>query len=205
MKHLALSLAIFLSAIAGLRAQSQEELSASLSRDMEAYKQYTLAQDFDNSLQFMPPKMFDIIPRDSLKANMIQAMDNEYLGIQMTGMEYDSLQKPSIKKAGDYHWAYVHYNGSMRMILKKESDFTAVLIPIIKGQYGEENVQVQGDSIIDLKFLNKKIIVFKDPASATWAMIEDKRNEKNKDANAAQKKLLKSVLPKPVLKAIEKK
>ena len=202
MKHLVLCLTAFLSIAAGLQAQSKKELSTSLSKDLEAYRKYTLALDFNQSLQFMPPKLFDIVPKDTMKVSMIRALDNEYMTIQMTGFEYDPKSKPKIKKADTYYWALVPYNGTMRMNLKGEATFKELLIPIFKQQYGDKNVTEVGESGLDIQMKNKKLIAFKEPGSEVWYMIEDKRFEKGEESES-QKMLLKSVLPEPVSKALK--
>ena len=204
MKHLVLCFTAFLMFCVGLQAQSKKELESTLQRDLASYRKHTLALDFDSSLQFMPPKMFDLIPKDSLKVTMMNAMNNEYMSIQMTGFDLDPKQKMKIKKAGDYHWTYVPYTGSMRMVLKGDESFTKILVPIMKSQFGSENVQMQGDSIMDIRMKNKKLLAFKDSASATWSLIEDKRSEKGREGER-QKMFFTTIMPEEVLKAIDKK
>jgi len=172
-----------------------------LSRDLEAYRKYTLALNFDSSLQFMPPKTFEIVPFDTLKANMLQAMDNEYMTIQMASFQFDPKRKPKIKKAGVYHWALVPYTGSMRMVLKGEEEFKAILIPAMKSQFGEKNVTMEGDSTMQIALKSKTLIAYKDPASPIWFMIEDKRLDKGQGSEA-ERLFFNSVLPEEVLKAL---
>ena len=68
---------------------------------------------------------------------------------------FDPKQKLKIKKADNYHWTYVPYTGSMRMILKGDESFTKILVPIMKSQFGSENVQIE----IDNGHVNKKGVV----------------------------------------------
>ncbi len=203
MKHLVLCLTAFLCLNPILQAQSKKELSQSLARDLESYRKFSLALNFDSSFQFMPPKTFEIVPFDSLKATMIQAMDNEYMTIQLTGFSFDTKRKPKIKKAGEFHWALVPYVGKMRMILKGEESFKKILIPVMKSQFGSENVQMEGDSAMQVTLKNKQLIAYKDPASPIWYMIEDKRLDKGGEGEA-DRQFLYSVLPEAVLKALEK-
>jgi len=205
MKHLVLCLTAFL--IAGssiLQAQSKQELSASLIRDLEAYRTYTLALNLDSSLQFMPPKMFEVVPFDTLKESMLSSMDNEYMTVQMTKFEFDSKKPPKIKKAGKYYWAYVPYKGSMRLTIKGEEEFKKILIPILKNQFGTENVQMEGESTMHIALKHKEFIAFKDPDSAIWSLIEDKRGEKGREGEQ-QKALFETIMPAEVLKAVDKK
>jgi len=201
MKHLVLCLTAILFTVSNLQAQSKEELSNQLSHDLEAYRKYTLAMNFDSSLRFMPPKTFDIVPFDSLKANMLQAFKNEYMDIEMASFDVDIQYKPEIKQAGKYHWAFVPYTGSLRMVLKGEENFKAILIPLLTAQFGAGNVQMEGDSTMLVALKDKKLIAFKDPASPIWHMIEDKRAETG-PGGAEQTQFFNSVVPEEVLKAI---
>ena len=189
---------------AKLQAQSKKELSAMLNRNLDDYRKYSLALNFDSSLQFMPPKMFELVPMDTLKATMVQAMDNEYMKIEMTGFTYTGDRKIKLKKAGKYSWTFVPYTGSMRLNLRGESSFKQMLLPMMKSQFGTENVVVTGDSILDITFKNKKLIAFKDPALSRWSIIEDKRSEKGQEGER-QKVFFEAIMPPEILKAITPK
>jgi hypothetical protein len=147
--------------------------------------------------------MFDIVPLDSLKATMLQSMDNEYMKIELTGMEFTDLKKLKIKQAGNYYWAMVPYNGSMRMELKGDEAFTKMLIPIMKSQFGSENVKMEGASTMNLSLKNKNVIAVKEPGAPKWYMLEDKRKEKG-GGTEMQQMIYETVIPEEVRKAIEK-
>ena len=204
MRHVVLSFTAFLLIIQSIQAQSKRELSAMLSRDLQDYKRYTLELNLDSSLRFMPPKMFEIVPFDTLKASMVQAMDNEYMQVQMTKFDFDPKKKPKILKAGAYFWAYVAYTGSMRLTLKGEDEFKKILIPILKQQFGAENVQMEGESMMNILMKNKELIAFKDPALPNWSLIEDKRGDKGPEGEQ-QKALFSAIMPAEVLNALGKK
>ena len=180
-------------------AQSQAALNSALAKDLETFKRVTLRNDFDSTLQFMPPKMFDIIPRDSLRDLMTKSVDNEYMRIEMTGFQYTGKQK--IKKAGIYQWAFVTYDGSMKLYLKGEDSFNQLMIPMMKSTFGEKNVVQSGDKTLDVSMPDKQIIAYKDPASPIWSFLEDKRGQED----AMQQYIYENVVPKEVQKAVGKK
>ncbi|MBN8679526.1 MAG: hypothetical protein J0M29_14950 [Chitinophagales bacterium] len=193
---------LILFTLSGLQAQSKKELTQSLKRDLEDYRKFTLAMNFDSSFQFMSPRMFDIVPFDSLKATMLQSMDNEYMKIELTGLDYTLLKKLKIKQTGNYYWAMVPYTGSMRMELKGEEDFKKLLIPIMKREFGSENVKMEGESTMLLTLKNKNLIAVKEPGAKRWYMLEDKRKEKG-DLDDMQKMIYETVIPEEVRKAID--
>lgn len=204
MKHLVLSITVFLIVVSGIQAQSKKELAAMLSRDLEAYRQYSLAGNFEKSFEYMPHKMFEIIPRDSLIAIMRQSMDNEYMTIEMTGLDFKSKEKPKIKKAGEYYWSLITYEGGMRMTLKGEPEYKALLLSMMKQQFGQGNVQEEGENRLMIALKNKRLIAVKDPARLSWSLLEDKRNSKDGQTEM-QKMIMETCIPEVVRKAMGNK
>ena len=182
-----------------LQAQSKKALKSHLLQDLEAYKTYALAQDFEKSLQFMPAKMFDIVPRDSLMDLMQQSMENEMMKIALTGMNYQAPQKIKVKKAGAYHWALVGYDAEMHFVMK-EKDHLPLVIPAMKAAFGRENVVVEENGMV-IQLTDKYLIAFKDAASSQWYFIEDKRKSKEQPTEM-QKMIFETVLPDEVKKAV---
>ena len=203
MKSLVLSLTTLFFLTSSLQAQSQKQLKDALWKDLMAYRECTLAGDFDKIFSFMPPKMFDVIPRDSLETSMEAAMNNEMMEVQLTRFDFDPKLKLKIKITGPYYWAKVPYTGAMRLTIKAESGLKAMLIPLLKSQFGADNVQMENDSTMQIAFKNKELVAYKDPALPNWSLIEDKRSEPG-PAGEQQKELFKAIIPKEVLKAIDK-
>ncbi len=202
MKAIVLYLSFLFLAAPTVQAQTKKELATSLARDMEIYRRVTLRGDFDSTFHFMPPKMFDLVPRDSLLAMMINAMNNEYMSIDMTGFQYKG--KPKIKKAGSFPWAFVSYEGQMKIHLKGEDSFNKLMIPMMKTSFGSKNVVEVDDKTLAVSMPNKRMIAYKDPAASSWSFIEDKRNEPGAEG-ARQKAMLDIIMPEEVLKAVGKK
>jgi hypothetical protein len=203
MKTLVLSLITLFYLTSSLQAQNQKQLRASLWKDLMAYRECTLAADFDKVFSFMPPKMFDVIPRDSLETSMEAAMNNEMMEVQLTRFDFDPKLKLKIKITGPYYWTKVPYTGAMRLTIKAESGLKAMLIPLLKSQFGADNVQMENDSTMQIAFKNKELVAYKDPTLPNWSLIEDKRSEPG-PAGEQQKELFKAIIPNEVLKAIDK-
>lgn len=192
---------LILFTLSSLQAQSKKQLKQSLLTDLEDYRRFTLDMNFDSSFKFMSPKMFGIVPFDTLKETMLQSMDNEYMTIALTGLDYTAPKKVKVIKAGEYYWAMVPYTGSMRMELKGEPEFKKLLIPIMKSQFGSENVKMEGESTMLLTLKDKTLIAFKEPGAPNWYLLEDKRKEKGGDA-VMQYMIYETVVPEEVRKAI---
>lgn len=187
--------------IQSVGAQTTKELTALLERDLLAYQQASLAGNFEKSFEYMPPKMFDIVPRDSLIQLMRQSMDNEYMTIQLTGMAFKPKKKIKVKKAGAYHWTLIPYEGSMRMVFKDEVEYKAMVVMMMKDKFGQGNVQEEGDSVMNILLKNKTLIAFKDPALSRWSLLEDKRKAKGGTSDM-EKTIYETVVPEEVRKAM---
>lgn len=199
--HALLALLCFASS---LFAQSQEELSAGLVRDLEAYRKYTLEANFDSSLRYMPPRMFEIVPFDSLKETVIKSMNNEFMTIQMAQFDYPADLKPVVHAAEPYHWSSTTYTGALRMTIHAEPILRSMLFPALSAQFGAENMVVENDSTILVTFRDRRIIAFKAPALPHWSLIEDKRSEKGPEGRQ-QAILLRAIIPEAVLDAVDKR
>ena len=90
------------------------------------------------------------------------------------------------------------------MILKGADEFKNLLVTVLQAQFGAENVQMEGPSIMHIALKNKVLIAFKDPALPNWSIIEDKRGEKGPNQEQ-QQELLKAIMPAEVLLAMDKK
>jgi hypothetical protein len=204
MRQTLLPLLAFLWLASGLHAQSEQELSAWLKRDLEAYRKHTLTANFDSSLRYMPPRMFEIVPFDSLKETVVMSMNNEYMTIEMPQFDYDSDITPKIQLAYPYYWAVTTYTGTLRMIIKAEPSIRTMLVPVLQAQFGDKDMKVENDSTVQITFRNRNIIAYKDPALPHWCLIEDKRSEKGPEGRQ-QTVLLQAIIPEAVLNAVDER
>ena len=98
--------------------------------------------------QFMPPTMFDIIPRDSMVALMQSSLNNDNFSIEMTGFDYKG--KPKIRKAGNYPWAFVEHEGRMKFHFKAEDPMNKLMATMMKAQFGSKNVREESDGTMEI-------------------------------------------------------
>lgn len=199
MKYFVLCLVCLFSGALSLQAQSKKAQKALLLQDLETYKTYTLAQDFEKSLQFVPVQMFAIFPRDSMLKAMQQSMDNEVMQIELTSMNYHAPQKVKVKKAGEYFWALVPYDAGMRMVVKQK-EYLPMLLPAMKAAFGPDHVKEEENGMV-IQLTDKFLIAFKDKAASQWFFVEDKRKSKEKQSET-EKGMQDMIIPDEVKKAI---
>lgn len=183
-----------------LLAQSKKELKASLTQDLTLYRQLTEQSKVADLMAYMPPKMFDVVPRDSLVKLMEGAMDNELMKIEMKGMNIGQI--PKIKRADTCHWVLVPYDAEMDMQLKDTTaSFAGIFIGMMKVQFGRENVTETRKGLYRVAMKDKKLIAYRTVSDKHWYFIEDKRNEKGAEGRR-QRGIMEMVLPEAVLKAL---
>lgn len=200
MKRVVFAFTLLISTVVATTAQTKKEITAMLARDLAAYNRVTLRSDFDSTLLFMPPAMFDLVPKDSMLVGMRMAMNNEHIRIEMLDFKHKAI--PKIKKAGKYRWALVDYDGYLKMQLFGEPEFTSMMKRVIKAQYDEKNLESLDSNTVKIHLTDKKIIAFLDPTASHWYMLEDKRAKKGKGGGGFDNTMLKMIVPEEVLKAI---
>ncbi|MBL7828294.1 MAG: hypothetical protein JNJ57_16805 [Saprospiraceae bacterium] len=197
MKTSIISFVFFLAAATLLQAQTKKELTGTLNRDLVGYQNATNNLNFDSMMFYMPPAMFDLLPKDSMIASIRKAFDNEYFNMVMGGYKYTKIPKP--KKAGNYHCSLIGYEGFITLTYKSESPANAMMGSMMKTQFGKENVEDLADKKgLKIYLKNKKMIAFKAPDVNHWYIVEDKRQEK-------ESMMMDLIIPKEVLKVIGKK
>lgn len=200
MKRIIFAFTLFIVTVVAATAQTKKELTAMLARDLAAYNRVTLRSDFDSTLLFMPPAMFELVPKDTMLAGMRMAMNNEHLRIEMMDFKHKAI--PKIKKAGKYHWALVDYDGYLKMQVLGEPGFQDMMMRMLKIQYDEKHLESLDSNTVKIHLTDKKIIAYLDPEAAHWYMVEDKRAKKGKGGGGFDNTMLKMIVPEEVLKAI---
>jgi hypothetical protein len=195
---------LFVLALPVLSAQSKKD-KRDLLRDLETYKRVTMQLDVDSLLEFMPPKMLDMIPPEQLKQQLEQAFDNDELYMVFDRMTYGEITK--IKKAGDYLCALVPYNGHMQMHFKetRDSAFLEMMVPMLEAQFAEGAIQIMGADTslyLSIEMQQKNMIAFKKDGFNSWKMIEDKRST-NPTEGDPQMMMIKMFVPAEVLDATQ--
>lgn len=197
MKYLIFSVLLLLCPDAS--AQSTREQKAMLERDLNTYRRVSLALNFDSIFQFLPPAMFEIVPRDSLKEMMLSMMENKDLSMIFTKLDYKGKHK--VKKAGDHYYSLIQYDGGMDIKLKEEADetFITILKTVMKRQFGSDNVVAEGKSLLHITMPDKQLIGFKTRDDQHWYFVEDKRAS----SKPSELIMMDSIVPEAVRKALD--
>lgn len=107
----------------------------------EAQKAYKAASNmnYDQIFETTYPKVFDIIPRESMKDMFEQMMENEQFSIKLVEVDPE-LSFGEIKKIGDQTFCLVDHNNVMNMTFKTPMDDAEMMIDIFKTSMQAEDV-----------------------------------------------------------------
>jgi hypothetical protein len=194
-------IAVLLLASFTAQAQSKKALLAGLKQDLEVYKRVSLKMNYDSIFSFMPPAFFDIVNKDTLVAMMANLLETEDYTMKIT--QFDFPKKLKIKSTNGYHYALVPYTGSMDIQMKKENEtFFNIMKNVMGGQFGKDNVKVDGNKMMHIAMVDKVMIAFKPKNNQHWYLLEDKRGEKGQ-AREQQAVIMEAVIPEEVRKAMD--
>lgn len=194
--------ALLLLLVTAAGAQTKQD-SLDLRRDMAAYMRISFALDYDSLLFFMPPAIFDIAPKEAIKAQLQGAFENEIVKIAFEKFEY--LQPTPVGKTGEHLYALIPYDAAMSMRLTESADTTAMgfIFMTMQVQFGSKNVERKPDNSLYIKTPDKRMIAIKSPGHDSWKFIEDKRVGDLPGDDQTQQ-LVDMVIPKEVLDATKK-
>lgn len=163
---------------------------------MEAYGITMEELDIKSSLDYILPKLFEIVPREAMEENFEEMLEDTTSNISFQDYEVNRVSK-IIKKGGVYY-ARVNYQYILNMkipsgIESETMDRGKFMTKMLEMRYGAGNVIY--DDEIDSFAIKVKTSVFAigDPEIGSWKMIE------NKDS---AEELLLMIIPKKVYKKL---
>lgn len=159
---------IFLPLIS-LAARSQEdpEMVTRLEKLMKA----TQALDVSTILDYTYPKLFTLVPRETMVGIMEQSFDSDELSVSLDSV---AVQKVfPIFSIAEGKYAKVLHTMVMRMKMKSEGSDTEVaqMMNVLAEKYGKENVRYEPKVNTVVIFRLAVIVAVKDEFSKDWTFI----------------------------------
>lgn len=161
---------------------------------LDDYWVATQASDWNTVLDFMYPKIFDYVPRETMLEVMGSLNDDE-VKVRFTSVDVKKVSEPYTHENERY--ALVHYDMVMTMIFPAEEDqedFNSFMLGIFEAQYGKKNVNLNDDNTFDIKVENSMYVIA-DVGSSDWKLLENKTE---------QQAMLDMMIPKKVQKQLDK-
>ncbi len=179
--------------------QAQENWNkAGINKMMEEYIGYTLKNDFQNSLDYLHPKLYEISPKEDLVESFQKMMEDPEMKTHFDDFEIQKISK--IINYKGIRYAALDYTMTMRLqfLLKPEegnSDVDDFLLSLYHAQFGEENVSLDRATRTYTINSNNQLFAIGDPSIGTWKMLENKKG---------MERFIEEIVPKKVRKKLKK-
>ncbi len=163
-----------------------------ITKNAQTYYQYLTDQNFDGILDYMYPKVFELAPRQDMKAGMQQMFNSQDMQIEFLSNTVnrvtDSVQVDGLT------YAIVFYNSKMKMTFvseqnKPEADqkgFLDFMKTTMDSQFGAGNVTSDLENMSLTINMDANMFAIKDPQYDGWKFIGN---------DDAMKKLVDSIIP----------
>lgn len=192
LKHYFLLLLIAGISVTGF-AQSADEVA--IRKTFDAYFKVLQTKDNDATLDYMYPKMFELVPRQSL----VEMMDAMYADTtRVMGYASPKLYTVSeVLKEGSGKYALISYSFNLLMEIKPGEDTTGLaeqnarILGLLRGQYGEKRVALEESKNLFTITPLSTMFAISEPGFTGWKFME---NKKGGEA------FLEKLLPKKVIK-----
>ena len=170
---------------------AQDAENHAISQQAERFFQATQEKNWDAVLDLTYPRLFELAPREQIR-KLFTEMESEGMTFSFHDLEIDEISAVTI--VGEEQFARVDYSSLMKIQLEGENFDDASTIELLRTtfeqSFGAGNVQYISDGKIFEVDSKKTMLAVAGKGKSDWKFIE---------VNAAQKELLKGILPETVL------
>jgi len=189
-------LLLFLIGMSSLSLIGQDkDIKAEIKTACEEYMKVVEAKDVEGTMDFMHPKMFEMVPRKALSQMMTESLNDEENPINFSDSKIlgvsDVIEEEGLK------YALADYSFVMQMPIT-EKDFEdkeglEFMMGMFESMYGEENIK-----------LNEEIKAFEISVTNQMFVIEGKEGWKFLENKESMAPVLEMIIPKKVMKKLTK-
>lgn len=191
MKHLtALLFILFISTTTKAQTHKTE-----ITNHAETYYTYLTNQNFDGILDYMYPKVFEMAPREQMKAGMQQMFNSKDMQIDFLSNEVNRVTDTVM--VNDIIYAAIFYNSKMKMTFTSEMDkpeddqkgFLDFMKTTMDTQFGAENVTSNFEDMSLTINMDANMFAIKDPQYRNWKFMGN---------DDAMKQMVDAIIPETV-------
>ncbi len=147
-----------------------------IKENLELYFVLLEANRLDETLNFIYPKLYDIVPKATLAESLDEMMTDTTMQIMFTNSTIQEIE--DIQKLNGVCYSNVHYTYNMNIHIF-DSDPSEPLdlnfmLDMYQGLYGDDNVKLNKDEkSFDVK-AKEALIMINDPQYDGWKLLEKK-------------------------------
>lgn len=160
-------------------SQSQTE---TIKKEAQTYYDYMTNMNLDGVLDYMHPKMFDMAPKEQMKAGMEQMFNSPQMKIEFISNTITSIS--DTKEVDGVTYAIVYFNSKMRMTFLTEkdkpqeqrTDYLELMKSNMAAQFGSENVTIDAKTTSLVINNDANMFAIKDSQYDGWKFLSNERN-----------------------------
>ena len=161
--------------LVGLSASIQaQSYKSEITKHAETYYDYLTHQNFDGILDYMYPKVFEMAPREQMKAGMQQMFNSKDMEIDFLSNEVNSVTDTITINGITY--AAIFYNSKMKMTFTSEIDkpeddkksFLDFMKITMNTQFGADNVTSNFEEMSLTINMDANMFAIRDPKYNNW-------------------------------------
>jgi len=160
-------------------SQSQKE---TIEKEAQTYYDYMTNMNLDGVLDYMHPKMFDMAPKEQMKAGMEQMFNSPQMKIEFISNTITSIS--DTKELDEVTYAVVYFNSKMRMTFLTEkdkpeeqrTDYLELMKSTMAVQFGSENVTIDAETTSLVINNDANMFAIKDSQYDGWKFLSNEKN-----------------------------
>ena len=176
-------------------ANAQKKEQQNIKAVVEDVIQLTENGEYAKVLDHTYPTLFDIVPKETMAAQMDEIFNSEEMKISMS--EFSMGKVGEIKKGETAEYAIVPYNYTMSMQFTTEEateDVLNMTAGILIDQFGEDKVTVDVKTKTIVIINESEMLAIRDNGTTEWKIIELKADQMN---------MMEMILPADVYEAVK--
>jgi hypothetical protein len=159
------------------KVESPDNSVASLEQRLTGFMKLNEEMNLEKIMDYIYPKLFDIVPRNELLKAMKNGFDNEYVKIDLDSMKVDKIHPVFEMDKGSY--AKITYSMVMLMSFKNSKDSAdandnsqnELIKASMAEKYGEENVSMDEATGIIRIHTASPMVAVKDELAKEWCFV----------------------------------
>ncbi|MEZ5055795.1 MAG: hypothetical protein R2879_02055 [Saprospiraceae bacterium] len=166
---------------------SEPKKKEAIKSTLNSYLNYTKTKNYEKLLDYIHPKLYDIVSKEVLLQEFKKMDSDENMKISFGNATIKDVS--DLVRVGKRYFSLVFYQFEMTMAFKDKS-MAEVMESNFKNVFGEKNVTLNKEKgSLDI-ITHKSLFAIEDPELDGWKVIEN---------NPEQRFILESIMPKSVI------
>jgi len=177
-------------------ASTSSPALSNMENDFTTYMDYFFEEDYDTMLTYIPPELFEVLPKEQMKALFQSVFSDPDIEIKLDPPKV--LSRELYKVIEDKQYGRLRYSGMMYMKVRtaddeteEDTEFMLDMIQVgLNESFGAVNVKHNSETGFFEIFTEKNVVAVSENGESDWKFVTIEEN---------MKPLLKRVFPKEII------